>query len=228
MCVGTDSYDLSSYDAESANGDFGDFVNFCDSNPSGLFVDIGAGLRQVMRKNVLYLEVYPSAIADLIVSPSSPYPIKDNSVDGVGCFAVLEHVRRPWEVILEIKRILKPGGKVFIDWPFLQPVHGYPSHYFNATRQGLISLFSDSGFFVEKAETYPFQGPDHTVTWILSRLVKSISDDAVRTKFQNMTGKDLIDAEVGNEFWLEVLGKIPSEGIEELACGNCLIGSKGA
>ena len=37
--------------------------------------------------------------------------------------AVLEHVLEPTRVVAEIARVLRPGGVVFADTPFLYPVH---------------------------------------------------------------------------------------------------------
>jgi hypothetical protein len=47
-------------------------------------------------------------------------------------------------------RVLKPGGKAYTLCAFLQPLHGYPDHYFNATESGLARLFSDD-FEIEVA-----------------------------------------------------------------------------
>jgi SAM-dependent methyltransferase len=54
---------------------------------------------------------------------------------------VLEHVRDPFRGAAEIVRVLKPGGKLMCAVPFLQPLHGYPHHYYNMTHQGLRALF---------------------------------------------------------------------------------------
>lgn len=224
--VGHGIYSLDAYDSEPANDDFGPFVEECDANPEGKYLDLGAGLRKRLRKNCLYLEVYPSLTADLVVSPDLPYPIESESLDGIGCFAVLEHVRQPWAVVKEMHRCLRPGGKVYIDYPFLQPLHGYPSHYFNATREGLRSLFEDTGFDIERVETYPFQGPDYTISWVLGKFIRDFPDDAIREELLDMKVRELIEIVPGGERWRSFLSVVPDSTISEFACGNCLIGTK--
>jgi SAM-dependent methyltransferase len=198
--VGSSIASLDQYDAESANDDFGAFVAEVDRRPDLLYVDLGCGFRKLNRDNCLYVEVYPSLTADLIVEPTCEYPIKSASVDGVGCFAVLEHTRKPWLVVSEICQILKPGGRVFIDWPFLVPVHGFPSHYFNATREGLRSLFADNGIEVEQVVTFPFQAPDYMITWILGKFYRDLPEDK-KALFGAMTVEQIAGIPPEHEFW---------------------------
>jgi SAM-dependent methyltransferase len=44
--------------------------------------------------------------------------------DAVFCTEVLEHVSNPFEAIIEISRILKPGGYLFASSPFGFRIHG--------------------------------------------------------------------------------------------------------
>lgn len=110
------------------------------NNPDKKYLDVGAGLRTHVFSNVFNTEIYPYISTDIICIGEN-LPFADNQFDKVLCIAVLEHTRKPWEVAKELVRVLKPGGKLHIDYPFLQPVHGYPHHYFNATPKGNASLF---------------------------------------------------------------------------------------
>jgi SAM-dependent methyltransferase len=71
---------------------------------------------------VLALDVYASPLAQLIAD-AHQVPLADESVDGVVAQAVLEHVLEPETVVGEVWRVLKPGGIVYAETPFLQHVH---------------------------------------------------------------------------------------------------------
>ncbi|QEE37897.1 MULTISPECIES: methyltransferase domain-containing protein [unclassified Methylobacterium] len=225
IIAGDRHFDLSQYQSESANHNVEMFDNLIKSHPDELFLDLGCGLRSKTYENCLYLEVYPSNSADLIVEPDCFYPIKDQSLMGVGCFAVLEHVPRPWVVVREMYRMLKPGGYVMIDWPFLQPVHGYPSHYFNATREGLKSIFADQGFQVQQAFTGAHQSAAYTVRWILQVLLVRLPE-AERRRVGKMRVRDLISLDPHGEEWTHLLAALPEVAQSELACGNMLVAQK--
>ena len=51
---------------------------------------------------------------DFILNNTASIPLEDNSVDVVMSDSVFEHITHPKEVIDELYRILKPGGKIFI------------------------------------------------------------------------------------------------------------------
>lgn len=225
IAYGAAAHDLAEYDAESANPGLGDFVETVRLNPDRLYLDVGCGRRSRTFDNCLYLEVYPSVSADLVIEPSCRYPIADASLDGIGCFAVMEHMTEPWIAAAEFARMLKPGGMVFIDYPFLAPVHGYPSHYYNATREGLARLF-DQGFERIKLLTEPNQTPDHAIRWQLAGLAEALTDDALRAEFEAMSVAELIAQAPGNDFWQRVLDAIPESARSMYAAGNTLIARK--
>ena len=55
--------------------------------------------------------------------------------DAVIACAVFEHIRRPWLASAEIGKVLRPGGKVFVQTHFAFPIHAYPYDYWRFTRQ---------------------------------------------------------------------------------------------
>jgi SAM-dependent methyltransferase len=226
IVAGETHHDLSSYADESANTPYSIWDHEVATNPDRNYLDLGCGLRRLTFDNCLYVEVYKSRSADLIVEPTCLYPIRDSALDGIGCFAVLEHTRKPWLVVSEMRRMLKPGGKVFIDWPFLQPVHGYPSHFFNATREGLASVFADAGFAVETCTTEVNQTPAYTLRWILGAMVGRLPEGPVRTAFSAMSVGELVALDEQSETWRRFLDALDPAAVSELACGNFLIGTK--
>lgn len=77
-----------------------------------------------------------------VVADGHRLPFVDERFDGVVVQAVLQYTERPQAVVDEIRRILRTGGYVYSEVPFLQ---GYcPGHdYHRFTREGLEYLFRD-------------------------------------------------------------------------------------
>ena len=65
---------------------------------------------------------------------------------GVLCSEVLEHVRRPWLALPELRRVMQPGGWLVVTTLFAFPEHGFPDDYYRYTRSGLAGLLEDAGF----------------------------------------------------------------------------------
>ena len=61
----------------------------------------------------------------------------DHSFDVVVCVAVLEHVPWPQKAVDELHRVLRPGGVIWAELPWVQPLHEMPKDYWRATPDGL-------------------------------------------------------------------------------------------
>ena len=72
---------------------------------------------------------------------------KSGSFDIIYSIAVLEHVKKPWVVADEIHRILRPGGHLVLELPFLNIIHN-EEDYFRFTDRGIRSLFGEDKFEV--------------------------------------------------------------------------------
>ncbi len=48
---------------------------------------------------------------------TSPLPYEDNFFDFINCQHVLEHLTNPFEVLTECRRVLKPGGTLYVEVP---------------------------------------------------------------------------------------------------------------
>lgn len=81
-----------------------------------------------------------------IYSPLHIIPVADNYFDAILCIAVLEHVENPEEVMAEMFRVLKRGGHLVLEVPFLQPEHKVPTDFQRYTRDGLELLATKHGF----------------------------------------------------------------------------------
>jgi SAM-dependent methyltransferase len=73
----------------------------------------------------------------------------------IGC-SVFEHIKRPWLASAEIGKVLRPGGKVFVQTHFAFPIHAYPYDYWRFTREALATLFGPENGFSECTTYYEF------------------------------------------------------------------------
>ena len=67
----------------------------------------------------------------------------DETFDAAVCWSVLEHVPNPTKAIQELHRVLKPGGLIWIQLPFLYPYHPDPHDYWRVTPSGLRIWMKD-------------------------------------------------------------------------------------
>lgn len=154
----------------------------------GMALDCGAGLRPEPNERVVNLEIgdYPSTD---VLAVGQALPFQDAVFDAVFSLTVLEHVADPFACARELVRVLKPGGRLFVEVPFLQPEHGYPHHFFNMTREGVRTLFPD--MLVEEHAVPAFGRPLMTIHWIMQQYAGHLSD-AARERFLNMTARELL------------------------------------
>lgn len=68
---------------------------------------------------------------------------EDDSFDTAVCMSILEHVPFPQKAISELHRVLKPGGKIWVQLPFAYPYHEGPEDYWRVSPQGLRIWMSD-------------------------------------------------------------------------------------
>jgi SAM-dependent methyltransferase len=81
-----------------------------------------------------------------VVAPLDVLPFEHGAFDAVICTQVLEHVPYPAAVLLELRRVLSPGGRLWLTVPFVGQLHEEPYDYFRYTAYGLRSLVEDAGF----------------------------------------------------------------------------------
>ena len=76
-------------------------------------------------------------------------PFASNTFDAVLCTQVLEHVTEPKNVLSEIYRLLKPGGRLFLSAPQSWHQHQKPYDFYRYTSFGLTYLLEQVGLEIE-------------------------------------------------------------------------------
>lgn len=105
---------------------------------AGPVLDCGAGGRA--RPGVVSIDIVSHPNHD-VQADALALPFPADTFDLVLSQAVIEHVTNPQRYADEIVRVLRPGGHVYVEGAFLQPVHQAPAHFFNVTGFGLAHVF---------------------------------------------------------------------------------------
>lgn len=110
-----------------------------------LLLDLGAGLGgyslalKAAGARTVGLDLKPAAdltglgIAQ-VRGDALQLPFKSGSFDGVFCASLIEHVKDPYQLLLEIRRVLRVDGWAYLSFPpYFSPLGGHqfsPFHYF--------------------------------------------------------------------------------------------------
>jgi SAM-dependent methyltransferase len=82
---------------------------------------------------------------DVLADLTQPLPLSSSCVDTVLLSDVLEHIPNPENLVAEIARILRPGGRAVIGVPFMYWLHEAPHDFNRYTRYQLERLLTNVG-----------------------------------------------------------------------------------
>jgi len=120
-------------------------------------LDIGSGGSSYQRffPNRLTVDIDPARKPE-IVADAAHMPFKDEEFEVVLCTEMLEHVKNPFLVEQEIRRVTKKGGMLILSTRFVFPLHDTPHDYWRYSKYGLRELFKEWEIVELKAETRNF------------------------------------------------------------------------
>jgi SAM-dependent methyltransferase len=175
----------------------------------GLVLDHGCGLKVNYHPSVVYYDIADYPTTD-VRGTAEELPFQDGVFDAVISHAVFEHVRDPFKCAREIIRVMKPDGILQIAVAFLQPLHGYPNHYYNMTLPGLLNLFGEKIDVSGIEIGHPF----YALSWIINSYLKGLPQSEQR-KFLNSRIRDFeLEDEIMNRSFA---GKVSESTKKELA-----------
>lgn len=133
-------------------------------------LELGCG--QIKRcPTAVTLDINPDSLADVVHDLNAfPYPFADNEFDIVIAEHVLEHLDDLIRVVEEMHRILKPGGRLYVEVPhfssndhFTDPTHrhafGVRSFDYFVPGEGLARYkYSRAQFRKHRADVTPWGG----------------------------------------------------------------------
>lgn len=134
---------------------------------------VGAGLDELYADptvDLICFDIYASPTVQFIADGHS-VPLADGSIDGVVIQAVLEHVLEPTVVAKEIHRVLRNGGIVYADTPFLQQVHEGPYDFTRFTDSGHRYLFRS----FERIDSGSIAGAGTALRWSVDYFVRALT-----------------------------------------------------
>lgn len=73
-------------------------------------------------------------------------PVEDSSFDNVLCINVLEHIFKYQFLLEEMRRVLRPDGKLVLAVPFIIAFHPSPRDHWRFSKDTLERIMADAGF----------------------------------------------------------------------------------
>lgn len=118
----------------------------------GKVLDMGCGMgpyRPLLEAADSYTgaDIVEGPGVDAVIEPGKPLPFKADAFDAVISTQVFEHVDDLDFTLSEIRRVLKPGGKLVASVPFIYQIHGAPNDYRRFSEYGLERELK--GFHIE-------------------------------------------------------------------------------
>jgi len=154
-----------------ANRVLGVMRTLLDAQQSSSILVVGGGgqrtwlnplLGGAIERQIVYSDIDSGADVDLFCD-GHDLPFVDGAFDAVVTTAVLEHVLYPERVASEIARVLRPGGLLYSEVPFMQQVHEGAYDFTRYTLSGHRRLFN----YFSEIESGMVAGPATALVWAI-------------------------------------------------------------
>jgi SAM-dependent methyltransferase len=209
--------------------------------PGGLLLDVGGGNGYVARclqdagVDVALVEPGPGGarnarrrgVQHVIQAALEDVKFQPGSVAGVGLFDVVEHIENDVDFLQSVRRLLRPGGRVYLSVPAYQWLWSHEDaaagHWRRYTLSGICSVFQQAGYEVDFA-TYFFSFLPLPI--LLARVAPyrlGLSKSEVKETVQS-------DHNPGGPMARKILDTLTSRELEKIASlrrvrlgGSCLV-----
>lgn len=127
--------------------------------------DVNGSLRQAAPPGVKYIGVdfVEARGVDVVLTDPYQLPFDDESIDVVVCSSCFEHSEMFWLVFLEVLRILRPGGLLYLNVPANGAFHRYPVdcwRFYPDSGRGLVKWAKRSGMKPAMLESFTSRQQD--------------------------------------------------------------------
>lgn len=133
-------------------------------------LDVNGSYRDLFSSDAQYVGIDLSAgkNVDIVMSGEYSVPVPDDHFDALISGQCFEHVRNPFRLMGEVKRIVKPGGLLLVTAPFMFSEHRYPIDCWRFLCDGWRAVFDECGLELVKTE-YVAAGKRDIDCWAIGR-----------------------------------------------------------
>jgi len=200
--------------------------NLIRKNPQNRILVLGGSvdgvgikhLKNILKSDDLLIETDVSYGPNTsVICDAHEIPFADNIFDLVIAQAVLEHVLDPFQCVSEINRVLKNGGLVYAETPFMQQVHGGKYDFIRFTDLGHRRMFRK----FREINSGVVAGAGSALTWSLKYFLTSFANSKNVDRILSYGGTFLF-------FWVKYFDLIlnKTRGSIDAASGLYFLGKK--
>lgn len=136
--------------------------------PAEKVLDVGCGqgcfgrLKPTPSAEVFGIDIDPIAVESAsryettarIDLDAGTLPFEDATFDAAFAKDILEHLSQPWMLLADVKRVLRPGGRLMISVPMEYPraVWSDYTHVRGYTKEAVANMLDDCGFLVKHVQ----------------------------------------------------------------------------